>query len=67
MKVLPCFTDPEAKKEIERLCAQHRISISLLEELCDTMLQHSGKARITGIDTEISQCLDRFLDRSSNT
>ena len=63
MKVLPCFKDPEAKKEIQRLCTQHRIDLSLLEDLCEAMMRHSGKARIDGIDSEISQCLDRFLTR----
>ena len=63
MKVLPCFKDPDAKKEIQRLCNQHQIDATLLEDLCEAMMRHSGKARIDGVDSEISQCLDRFLAR----
>jgi len=63
MKVLPCFKDPDAKKEIQRLCKEHSIDLPLLEDLCEAMIKHSGKARIDGIDSEISQSLDRFLAR----
>lgn len=64
MKVLPCFKDSEAKKEINRLCSQHDIDMTLLEDLCEAMMRHSGKARINGIDDEISQALDRYLART---
>jgi hypothetical protein len=63
VKVLPCFKDPAAKKEIQRLCAEHQIDLPLLEDLCEAMMRHSGKGRIDGIDSEISQSLDRFLVR----
>lgn len=64
VKVLPCFKDPDAKKEIQRLCKEHDIDLPLLEDLCEAMMRHSGKARIDGIDNEISLSLERFLARN---
>ena len=64
MKNPPCFHNPESKKEIRRLCAEHKIDEILLKDLCEILLGHAGSGRKDGIHYEITDCIDRFIDRN---
>jgi uncharacterized phage protein gp47/JayE len=63
MKPLPAFEDPETKKLIQALCAEHQIDAALLKDLCEVMQEHSGSGRKHDVDADIAGCIDRFLAR----
>lgn len=60
----PCFKDPEAKKEIQRLCKENSLDLLLLEDLCEAVADYAGSGRKEGIVADISECIDRFLTRT---
>ncbi len=64
MKSPPCFEDPETKKAIAQLCKDQKIDIPLLKALCDVTNSFSGSGRADGINRDISDCIERFLERS---
>jgi hypothetical protein len=64
MNLPPCFTDSEAKRAMRQLCAEQRVDVELLQDLCSLMHEHTGKARIEGIDDQIATTIDRFLERA---
>ena len=66
MRPPPCFHDQETKKRIEAICAQNDIDRSLLEELCEVVLSHSGSGRKGGITAELTAKIDAFLERSKS-
>lgn len=61
MRSPACFEDPEAKKLIKALCAEHRIDELLLVDLVGLVQQYSGSGRRDGVTSDISSALDRFL------
>lgn len=64
MKPPPCFQDSESKGEIQRLCKENDVDLILLKDLCEIVGQHAGSGRKEGVVAEITECIDRFLDRS---
>ena len=64
MRKPACFTDIEAKKEIQRLCRANDVDINLLTDLCEVISMHSGSGRREGIIEDITQCIDRLLQRT---
>ena len=67
MRKLACFTDIEARKEIQRLCRENEVDINLLTDLCEVISMHSGSGRKEGVVEEITQCIDRLLERTQET
>lgn len=63
MKPPPCFRDPETKKMIKGLCVQNEVDDRLLQDLCEVVEQHAGSGRREGIIGEITECIDRFMER----
>lgn len=61
MKAPPCFKDPESQKIIRKICDQHRINMTLLEDLCDIVNVHAGSGRRFGLPEDIETVLDRFI------
>ena len=64
MTKLACFVDAEAIKAIKKLCRENDIEMSLLIDLCEVVAMHSGSARKEGVIEDISQCIDRLLERN---
>lgn len=67
MKAPPCFEDPEARKSIESICRTNRLDSRLLRELCEIVVRYSGSGRAEGITTDITQCIDGFVERTGTT
>jgi len=65
MKPPPCFDEPETRRKIEDICAQNSIDVKLLMELCEVIQSYSGSGRKEGVMSDITGCIDTFLDRSS--
>jgi hypothetical protein len=55
----PCFTDLEAKRVLRKLCEECRVSIELLQDLCELEHEHTAKQRVEAIDDQIAQVIDR--------
>lgn len=64
LKPPPCFQDVETKKEIQSLCRSNDIDMTLLKDLCEVLTNHAGAARRDGIMAEITEVIDRFIDRT---
>ena len=65
MKAPPCFEDTETKKIVKEICAEHRIDMELLKDLCEFVQERSGEGRRFGIEAEISDILSRFINQRS--
>lgn len=63
MKPPPCFTDGETKSIIRVLCDEHNIDDVLLKDLCEMLQNYSGSGRKEGIVSDITDCIDRYLER----
>jgi hypothetical protein len=61
MKAPPCFVDPESKKIVSKICAQHRIDLDLLKDLCEIVNVHAGSGRRFGLPEDIENRLDQFI------
>jgi hypothetical protein len=66
MKPPPCFEETETRRQIDALCKQNDIDMMLLKDLCEVVQQHSGSGRREGITSEITDCIERFLQRQPN-
>jgi len=64
MKVPPCFEDAEARRIIRRICDENRVDDTLLKDLCEIALEHSGSAKRFGIDDQIADAVSRFIERN---
>jgi len=60
----PCFQEPESKKVIKKLCEENKIDDELLKDLCDVVISFSGSGRKEGIPADITDCIDRFIERA---
>ncbi len=65
MKHAPCFHDQESKKLIQRRCKEEDVDMKLIQDLCELLTEHSGSGRKEGIHADITECIDRFLARTS--
>lgn len=63
MRAPPFFEDPEASPLLSSLCKESKVDKRLIKDLCALVIENSGKARVEGIDAEISDALDRCLER----
>ena len=64
MNLPPCFEEPESKKVIKELCEENKIDAKLLKDLCEVVLEYSGSGRKEGIPADITNCIDRFIERA---
>lgn len=66
MNVPPCFQDPDGKRVISDLCSQNNIDITLLKDLCEVLNSFSGSGRKEGVQADLADCIDRFIDRKKD-
>jgi hypothetical protein len=66
MKTPACFDDNQTRAIIKELCKKHNIDIDLLSDLCDKIEDFSGSGRKDGINSDITDCIDSFLNRSTH-
>jgi len=66
MNAPPCFQDSAAKRVISNLCSQNNIDITLLKDLCEVLNNFSGSGRKEGVQVDLTDCIDRFIDRKKD-
>lgn len=65
MRAPAFFDDLESRKLVKQICSQHNIDAELLKDLCELIVEHSGKGRRPGLDADLTGILTRFIDRTS--
>lgn len=60
---IPCFEDAEFARECKAVAMKHGLDILVLRELCLTVARHAGSGRREGINAEINEAIDKFLER----
>lgn len=63
MRDIPAFADPEARKELDRLCAERGVDPQLIEDLATQLAQHSGRGRADGLAAEFWDLLGSQVER----
>ena len=64
---LPLLHDANAKKILEQLCEEHRISLSLLRDLIDIQRDNLGKGRQMGITSDFHAVISEFLEQQKDS
>lgn len=64
MRPPPCFDDKESRRIIDQICRQNNVDANLLVELCEVVHNYSGSGRPEGINHEIAQAIDSFVQRN---
>lgn len=59
---LPLLSDSNARKIIEELCAEHLITIDLIERLLEIQRDNLGRGRQIGISQEFSAAVSEFIE-----
>lgn len=57
---LPLWRDEDARKILEELCAQHNVSVDVLEGLVALQRERQHQERAHGINEAITEILDQM-------
>jgi hypothetical protein len=61
-RTLPILADPQAKKILRNLCAQHGVTLELLSQMIEIQREHMGRGRQIGITQDFSAAIAEFVD-----
>jgi hypothetical protein len=61
-RTLPILSDPQAKKILKGLCAQHDVSLDLFSQMVEIQRENLGRGKQIGITQDFSAAIAEFLD-----
>lgn len=61
-RTLPILSDPQAKKILKALCAQHNVSLDLFAQMVEIQRENLGRGKQIGITQDFSAAIAEFLD-----
>jgi len=64
VKTPPFFDDPDTRELVTDVCKEFAIDDLLLRDLCEVLADYSGSGRRFGLPEDITQVIDRFIDRT---